>query len=68
MPGIAELLAQRLDLRRDDAEILGDDRAADPSASVMALNSAAPGPFTHRPFTAVVSAPGTSQYASKPRK
>lgn len=39
-----------------------------PSASVIASKSASPGAFTQRPFTAVVSSPGTSQYASKPRK
>ena len=39
-----------------------------PSAVVSASNSAAPGPFTQRPCTAVGASPGISQKASKPRK
>ncbi len=39
-----------------------------PSSSCMASKTAAPGPFTHRPCSAVGSPTGTSQYASKPRK
>ena len=39
-----------------------------PSAAVIAVKSSSPGAFTQRPFTAVVSPPGISQYASKPRK
>ena len=39
-----------------------------PSAALIASKSAAPGPLTQRPFTAVCSAAGISQTASKPRK
>ena len=39
-----------------------------PRAASSASKNAAPGPFTHRPSTAVSASPGTSQYASKPRK
>ena len=39
-----------------------------PSAALIASKSAAPGPFTQRPFTAVGSLAGISQAASKPRK
>ena len=69
MPGKSELLAQRFDLRRDDAEVLGDERQVlEPSADRTASNSDAPGPFTHAPSIAVEASAGTSQDASKPRK
>ena len=32
MPGSAELVAQRLDLGRDDPQVLGDQRQVSPSA------------------------------------
>ena len=53
----AEALAQRLDLGRDDAQVLGDDRQLAERAC-RASKSAAPGPFTHWPLTAVVVAAG----------
>ncbi len=39
-----------------------------PNARRSASKKPPPGPFAHRPSTAVAASPGTSQYASKPRK
>ena len=68
MPGKPKRVAQRLDLRGDDAEVLGHDRQVARGPPASASKKAAPGPFTQRPSTAVSASPGTSQYASKPRK
>ena len=65
----AEALAQRLHLGRDHAEVLGDDRQRRRARRSTASKSAAPGPFTQRAVhRGRRRRPGTSQYASKPRK
>jgi hypothetical protein len=55
-----EALAQRVDVGRDDAEVLGDDRQR-PEAGAIASNSAAPGPAASGRAIAVGSAAGISQ-------
>ena len=68
--GESELLAQRFDLRRDDAEVLRDERQLLVPEAPIALPRRAlrPGPSPMRRCTAVGASRGTSHEASKPRK
>ena len=66
-PGQAELVAERVDRRRDASEILDDERRS-PSSFATASNSSRPGSGRQRPGSAVLFFAGTHQYETKPRK
>ena len=69
MPGKPKLVAQRVHVGRDRAEVLGDDRQVAPAERVRdRAEQSRPGAGTQRPCSAVSSSAGTSQHAAKPRK
>ena len=58
--GHAEVLAQLVDLRRDEAEVFGDERQIAEDLP-QALKSACPGALTHWPLMAVSSSAAIDQ-------
>ena len=66
--GKTQLVAQLLDVRRDEPQVFGQEWQSSELAGPSVPNRALPGTGIHWPWTAVHSWAGIAQQAAKPRK